>query len=92
MSRMSRELTLVLLGSGLLTAGYFAWPEADGVEAANAANQAEADRTYRSHGGAIIFFSPFSSRPAAGPGAGAAAAPRGGFGRIGSFMSGGGGS
>jgi len=29
MARMSREFTLVLLGAGLLTAGYFLWPEDD---------------------------------------------------------------
>ena len=29
MTRMSREFSLVLLGAGLLTAGYFAWPEQD---------------------------------------------------------------
>ena len=27
MTRMSREFSLVLLGAGLLTAGYFMWPE-----------------------------------------------------------------
>jgi hypothetical protein len=29
MTRMSREFSLVLLGAGLLTAGYFMWPEQD---------------------------------------------------------------
>jgi hypothetical protein len=29
MRRMSREFSLVVLGSGMLTAGYFAYPEAD---------------------------------------------------------------
>jgi hypothetical protein len=29
MTRMTREFTLVLLGAGLLTTGYFAWPEQD---------------------------------------------------------------
>ena len=29
MTRMSREFSLVLLGAGLLTAGYFMWPEKD---------------------------------------------------------------
>jgi hypothetical protein len=29
MTRMSREFSLVLLGAGLLTAGYFMWPERD---------------------------------------------------------------
>lgn len=32
MARMSREFSLVLLGSGILTAGYFLYPEED-VEA-----------------------------------------------------------
>jgi hypothetical protein len=32
MARMSREFSLVLLGAGLLTAGYFLWPE-DDIEA-----------------------------------------------------------
>ena len=29
MSRMSREFSLVLVGAGILTAGYFMWPEQD---------------------------------------------------------------
>jgi hypothetical protein len=29
MTRMSREFSLVLVGAGLLTAGYFMWPEQD---------------------------------------------------------------
>jgi hypothetical protein len=29
MTRMSREFSLVLLGAGLLTSGYFAWPDED---------------------------------------------------------------
>jgi hypothetical protein len=35
MARMSREFSLVLLGAGLLTAGYFLWPEDDPVKIAN---------------------------------------------------------
>lgn len=92
MARMSRELTLVLLGSGLLTAGYFALPEADEIRGGDAADNTEVSRTYRSHSGSILFFSTFSSRSVARPTAGLASAQRGGFGRIGSFMSGGGGS
>lgn len=29
MTRMSREFSLVLLGAGMLTTGYFLWPEQD---------------------------------------------------------------
>src|ERR1700722_7863445 len=29
MTRMSREFSLLLLGSGMLTGGYFLWPEQD---------------------------------------------------------------
>lgn len=29
MTRMNKEFSLVLLGAGLLTAGYFLWPEED---------------------------------------------------------------
>src|SRR5262245_52947609 len=35
MTRMSREFTLVLLGAGVLTAGYFLWPEDDPARKAN---------------------------------------------------------
>jgi hypothetical protein len=35
MARMTREFSLVLLGAGLLTAGYFLWPEEDPIQLAN---------------------------------------------------------
>ena len=55
MTRMTKEFGLVLLGSGLLTTGYFVWPEDDFEKKAQeqAAQQAGGSR-YR--GGFIPIF------------------------------------
>lgn len=90
MTRMGREFSLVLLGAGVLTAGYFAAPSpADELEK-KAEDQAAAQvghdtsrGTYR-HGGMFLFIhSPgyaggYGSRSPAMPGV-----SRGGFGGIG---------
>lgn len=90
MTRMSREFSLVLLGAGLLGAGYFLWPEeqpgqlpeaqaSDGSTTGTSHSSNTHHRTY--HGMHIIMLPVFgSSSPAAGP-----AVARGGFGRSGSF-------
>ncbi len=66
MTRMSKEFSLVLLGSGLLTTGYFLWP-GDNLEhkaQEEAARQAGGTR-YRRGGYVPIFIttSRFSSAP-----------------------------
>ncbi|MSU80277.1 MAG: hypothetical protein EXS16_19570 [Gemmataceae bacterium] len=56
MTRMTKEFSLVLLGSGLLTTGYFLWPEDNLDKKANeqAAQQAGGAR-YRHRGFIPIF-------------------------------------
>jgi hypothetical protein len=84
MGRMGREFSLVLLGAGILTAGYFIWPEDDPIARAEeeAAQQVGAGRSGRTshlvflHGGRY-----------GGARAGVGIA-RGGFGGIGHSISG----
>ena len=52
MTRMSQEFSLVLLGAGLLTAGYFLWPEPDFEKRA----EEQASRRVGSHHGGHILF------------------------------------
>ncbi len=53
MTRMSREFSLVLLGSGVMTAGHFLFPEPD-VEAAQN-EQLEAQASNHSHHSSFIW-------------------------------------
>lgn len=99
MSRMSREFSLVLLGSGILTAGYFtaSSPE-DEMERKQNAQAAERtgdpnSTTYRRSGGMFLFIhSPYfgggttNGRPAAY----SPTTRSGGFGSVGRAFSGGG--
>ena len=94
MSRMSREFSLVLVGAGILTAGYFMWPEQDFEKRAeDQARQRVGGQ--RSGGGMLIFISHSSggSYSATGGGRGAVMGnvSRGGFGSVGRGVSGGGG-
>ncbi|MBY0460490.1 MAG: hypothetical protein K2V38_24510, partial [Gemmataceae bacterium] len=60
MTRMSREFSLVLLGAGLLTAGYFVWPEQNyEKEADKQAEQRVGGR--RTGGGHFIFIGHYTS-------------------------------
>ena len=76
MSRMSREFSLVLLGSGILTAGYFTAPSPEGEMEKKQEEQAAARTGHGSgyrHGGGMFLFihSPYygggsvNGRPAA---------------------------
>jgi len=88
MSRMSREFSLVLLGAGILTAGYFLAPspedELDAKAEEQAAERVYADnsnpgsRPYRSHHVIIWVHSP--AYAAARPMGGVSTVSRGGFG------------
>jgi hypothetical protein len=88
MTRMSKEFSLVLLGAGLLTAGYFLWPEPDFEKRA----EEQANRRVGSRGGHILFIGHFGGgsssvtgmRPAA-----VGSVARGGFGSIGGRVAGG---
>jgi hypothetical protein len=90
---MSREFSLVLLGAGLLTAGYFMWPEKDFEKRAEeqAQNRVGGRRT---HGGHVLFIGHFggsSSVRGGGRSPAMASVSKGGFGSIGGRVSGGGG-
>ena len=98
MSRMSREFGLVLLGSGILTAGYFTAPspEAEMEKKADeqAADRTGHDRTHQRYGIVPLFFfvhSPAYAGNASGrPSAYSPTTRAGGFGAAGRAMSGGG--
>lgn len=91
MTRMSREFSLVLVGAGLLTAGYFMWPEKDFEKRAE--EQARNRVGGRSHGGHILFIGHFggSSSVSGGRSPAMASVSKGGMGSIGGRVSGGGG-
>jgi hypothetical protein len=88
MTRMSREFSLVLLGAGLLTAGYFAWPEDFEKRA-----EEQAGKRVGSRGGHILFLGHFGGgRMSAAGGTRSpafASVSRGGLGSIGARVSGG---
>jgi hypothetical protein len=94
MARMNREFSLVLLGAGLLTAGYFLAPDTDPVQrATDAATEGGGDnaqagssrrRTRTAHT-IIIFHSTVGPHRAFGT----SSTVRGGFGRSGSGIVGG---
>jgi hypothetical protein len=97
MARMSREFTLVLLGAGLLTAGYFLWPEdkpAEKAEAANADvgnnnnNNNNQNRTYYRSRFTIIPLV-YSTGGTRSPAMARPGVTRAGFGRTGGFAIGG---
>jgi hypothetical protein len=90
MARMSREFSLVLLGAGILTAGYFLWPEENlEAKADQQAQQQVAGNNHQGrthvHGHGMMFlwlhsggFAGSGGRPAA-----VANVSRGGFGSFG---------
>ena len=92
MARMSREFSLVLLGAGLLTAGYFLWPSDDARAADQTADagggNGDGSRHSRSYRPGFFFLvtsrSYTSTRTAT-----TSTVSRGGFGRVGVGMSGG---
>jgi len=94
MTRMSREFSLVLMGAGLLTAGYFAWPE-ENFEKATTEQDAKRVGGRHGYGGAHILFIGYYgggsySTPGARPFTSAGVA-KSGFGSIGARVGGGGG-
>jgi hypothetical protein len=85
--RMSREFNLVLLGAGLLTAGYFLWPS-DDARANDAAADAGGNNGSGSRRGHTTAFFIISSRSYTSTrGATTTAVSRGGFGGVGSRFS-----
>jgi hypothetical protein len=92
---MSREFSLVLLGAGLLTAGYFVWPEQDFDKRADEQAQKRVGGNGRTRsGGTFIYVGHFgggSSSVTGGRSPAMASVSRGGFGSIGGRVGGGGG-
>jgi hypothetical protein len=89
MTRMSREFSLVLLGSTMLSGGYFAWPEQDFEKRAE--EQAERRVGGRTNGSHVVFISHYgSSMSGAGRAPAMASVSRGGLGSIGGRVGGGG--
>jgi hypothetical protein len=97
MTRMSREFSLVLLGAGLLTAGYFVWPESDYEREADKQAEKRVGGRPRSGGGTFIFIGSFGGGgPSSVSGRGGMRSPAmasvtksGGFGSVGSRVGGG---
>lgn len=95
MSRMGREFSLVLLGAGILSAGYFVAPSPDAELEKKADEQAAArvngnnnagTTTHRTHGFVPLIWlhSPMYAGTATGrPAATTGAVARGGFGGLG---------
>jgi hypothetical protein len=95
MTRMSREFSLVLLGAGLLTAGYFVWPENNFDQEADKQAEKRVGGRPRS-GGGFIFIGHFGGGGGAtsttgGRSPAMASVSKGGFGSIGGRVGGGGG-
>lgn len=94
MTRMSKEFSLVLLGAGVLTAGYFMVPSAEEEMEVKAEEQA-AHRTghtthHRMHGVPLLLWlhSPaYAGSPNGRPAAYSSTSRAGGFGSIGKSMS-----
>lgn len=94
MTRMSREFSLVLLGAGLLTAGYFMWPERDFDKRADeqAQKRVGGNGGGTRTGGGFIFIGHFgggSSSVSGGRSPAMASVSKGGFGSIGGRVGGG---
>lgn len=93
MTRMTREFSLVLLGAGLLTAGYFAWPEQDFEKRAEeqARKRVGGNNAGTRRGHTFIYIGHFgsssSTTSARSPAMGGVS--RGGFGTVGGRVSGG---
>ncbi len=89
MARMTREFSLVLLGAGLLTSGYFLFPEEDPIKIANEKDAAAAGGG-GSHGRSgyhhVVFLHGAGTRSAT---IAPTATVRGGFGRAGGGFGGG---
>lgn len=93
MTRMSREFSLVLLGAGILTAGYYVWPEQNFDKQADAQAEKRVGGRPRSGGGGFIFIGHFGGSGASSVSGGRspamASVSKGGFGSIGGRVGGG---
>ncbi|MCE9530611.1 MAG: hypothetical protein K8T89_05705 [Planctomycetes bacterium] len=94
MARMSREFSLVLLGAGILTAGYFFYRENNDLfakEEEEAKKQASGSH-HRTHSHMPLIFlhgGGYAGRASTSPAMASGISSRGGFGSIGAHASGG---
>jgi hypothetical protein len=94
MTRMTRELSLLVVGAGMLTGGYFLWPEEDFEKRAE--EQAQQRVGGQARGGThshVVFISRYGGASAvsgAGRAPAMASVSRGGLGAIGGRVGGGG--
>jgi hypothetical protein len=94
MTRMTREFSLVLLGAGLLSTGYFVWPEQDFEQRAEEQAQNRIGGNgggTRGHGVGIVYIGHFGGTSSVGGARSPAMASvsKGGFGSIGGRVGGG---
>ncbi|AMV26819.1 hypothetical protein VT84_20635 [Gemmata sp. SH-PL17] len=94
MTRMSREFSLVLLGAGLMTAGYFVWPEQNYDKEVDKQAEKRVGGRSRSGGGTFIFIGHIggggpSSVSGGGRSPAMASVSKGGFGSVGGRVGGG---
>lgn len=91
MTRMSRELSLVVLGAGVLAGAYLAWPDEDYTKEADKQAEKRVGGRPRS-GGTFIFIGHFggggSSVRGGSPAMGSSVS-KGGFGSVGGRVGGG---
>jgi hypothetical protein len=87
MTRMTREFSLVLLGAGALTGGYFLWPEQDFQKRTEEQARRRIGATAHVHG--LLWLHAASATAPGGQPAAVAGVSRGGFGTIGTRLSGG---
>ncbi len=93
MTRMTREFSLLLLGSGMLTSGYFLWPEQDFEKRSEEQAQNRVGGQGRSGGVHFIYLGHYGGSGSVSGGAARSPAmsgvSRGGFGSIGGRVGGG---
>lgn len=94
MTRMSRELSLVVLGATVLTGAYFAWPDTDYEKEADKQAERRTGGRSRSGGGTFIFIGHVggggpSSVSGRGRSPAMASVSKGGFGSVGGRVGGG---
>lgn len=86
MTRMSREFSLVLLGAGVLTAGYFLWPDEVLAKRAEQQGKQRVGGTGTTH--ALLWVHAGGGSASSGRAASLAGVSRGGFGSVGSRVGG----
>jgi hypothetical protein len=91
MTRMTREFSLLLLGSTMLTSGYFLWPEQDFEKRSEEQAQRRVGGAGRSSGVHILYIGHYggSGSVSGGRSPAMSGVSRGGFGSVGGRVGGG---